>query len=155
MFVSQTILGFLDHAQVDFDLITHARAQTAAAAAHHAHIPIKELAKGVLLHDDADLVLAVVPASRRVNTFAIANLTDSASVQLVQEDELGFVFRDCERGAVPIIGEAFGVHSVIDDALLRAHDVYFEAGDHERLVHMSGHEFARLMSGKLHGRISC
>ncbi len=33
-------------------------------------------------------------------------------------------------------------------------DVYFEAGDHDDVVHMSGEAFLDLLSGSLHGRFS-
>jgi Ala-tRNA(Pro) deacylase len=33
-------------------------------------------------------------------------------------------------------------------------DVYFEAGDHRGLVHISGAEFRKLMTGVPHGDIS-
>lgn len=154
MFVSQTVLGYLDHAHVDFDLVTHSRASTSIAVAHRAGLPADQVAKAVLLHDEDDLLLAIVPASRRVNTWAVAELTDSPWVRVAEEGALSFVFRDCERGAIPALGEAFGVRSIVDDELLSGTDVYFEAGDHERLVHMSGDQFARLMANQPHGWIS-
>ncbi len=42
----------------------------------------------------------------------------------------------------------------MDDSLLNAPDVYFEAGDHEDLVHLSGVEFLSLLAGARHGRFS-
>jgi Ala-tRNA(Pro) deacylase len=52
------------------------------------------------------------------------------------------------------VGEAFGVRTAVDDELLASDDVYFEAGDHEHLVHVRHDDFARLMGHQLHGRIS-
>jgi Ala-tRNA(Pro) deacylase len=42
------------------------------------------------------------------------------------------------------MGPGYGVETVIDDSLDDQPDVYFEAGDHASLVHMSGAEFSRL-----------
>ena len=39
---------------------------------------------------------------------------------------------------------------MIDDSLLSAPEIYFEAGDHEGLVHMDGAAFLVLMTGARH-----
>jgi Ala-tRNA(Pro) deacylase len=57
------------------------------------------------------------------------------------------LFADCDRGAVPPVGEAYGIPTVWDDSLGDLPDVYFEGGDHRTLIHMSGPDFAELMRG--------
>ncbi len=42
----------------------------------------------------------------------------------------------------------------MDDSLLQENDVYFEAGDHEELIHVSGKQFHDLVVGARHGRFS-
>ena len=41
-----------------------------------------------------------------------------------------------------------------DDVLVELSDVWFEAGDHEDVVHVKGPAFLRLLKGSLHGRFS-
>jgi len=153
MFVSQTVLGYLDRSGVDFDLVTHPHSACSHETARAARIAPKELAKGVLMRGK-DYMLAVVPASRHVNAFAVSQLLGGELVTFALESEMPFIFRDCERGALPIVGEAFGIRTAIDDALLAVDDVYFEAGDHERLVHLRHDDFTRLMRHQPHGTIS-
>jgi Ala-tRNA(Pro) deacylase len=153
MFVSQTLLGYLDRSGVDFDLLTHPHSGCSHEIARAARIAARQLAKGVLMRGK-DYMLAVVPASRHVNAFALSQLMDGELVTFAQESEMPFIFRDCERGAVPIVGDAFGVRTAVDDALLACDDVYFEAGDHERLVHLRHDAFTRLMQDQPHGEIS-
>jgi Ala-tRNA(Pro) deacylase len=42
----------------------------------------------------------------------------------------------------------------MDEALTTLANVYFEAGDHEHLVHTSGDDFKHLLSGVRHGHFS-
>ena len=63
-------------------------------------------------------------------------------------------FRDCELGAVPAAGSAYGIPTLVDDSLLRMPDIYMEGGDHEELVHLSGEAFRGIVSRSLHGRFS-
>jgi Ala-tRNA(Pro) deacylase len=155
MFVSQTVMNYLDRSGVDFDLVMHTHTFSAGEIAKVAHIEPAKLAKAVLLRNEERYVLAAVPAARQVNPFAIRELLEGEMVTLAEEAEMPFIFRDCERGALPIVGAAFGVQTAVDDELLAASDVYFEAGDHEHLVHMTHDEFVHLMEGELHGHISC
>jgi Ala-tRNA(Pro) deacylase len=41
---------------------------------------------------------------------------------------------------------------VVDDSLLSDGDVWFEAGDHEQLVHVAARSFRELLEGCRHGR---
>ena len=55
----------------------------------------------------------------------------------------------CPRSAPPIRFRRFTT-----TRWLGLSDVYFEAGDHDDIVHMSGDAFLELLSGSLHGRFS-
>jgi Ala-tRNA(Pro) deacylase len=154
MYVSQTVMGFLDRSGIEFDLVAHGHTKTSPATARSAHIAPERLAKAVLMRSEDDYVLAVVPATAKVNLYAMRELLDEDGLVLADESEMPFIFRDCELGALPIVGEAFGVKTAIDDALLDMDEVYFEAGDHEHLVHLAHDALRRLMRDQQHGRIS-
>jgi Ala-tRNA(Pro) deacylase len=155
MFVSQTVAGFLDRCGVDFDVVTHRHSATSVASAHKAHIESSQLAKAVLMRDENEYLLVLVPASRRVNAWALQELLDREQLFFATEEEMPFIFRDCAQGAVPAVGAAFGLTTVVDEDLLCCREVYFEGGDHEHLVHMRGESFATLMADQPHGHISC
>ena len=64
------------------------------------------------------------------------------------------MFTDCEPGAIPSIGSAYGVNTVIDEMLGQQTDIYFEAGDHRELVHVNGVQFAAIGAHAKHGCFS-
>jgi Ala-tRNA(Pro) deacylase len=153
MAIAARLKWYLDANGVQYDIVPHPHTASSHETAAAAHIPEDQLAKSVVLEDEQGYVLAVLPASRRV---AIGELREqlNRSVELATEGELGELFEDCETGAIPAVGAAYGIPSVVDDALLEALEIYFEAGDHEDLVHMRGEEFLGLLSGSPHGRFS-
>jgi Ala-tRNA(Pro) deacylase len=154
MELSQTVAAFMDEQGVDYETLDHDRTATSGQTAKSSGVPRGCLAKGVLFCDEDDYVLAVVPASTRVDRRALCELTGERDLELASEDEIGIVFPDCEPGAVPATGLAFGLDTVVDEALFEEDDVYFEAGDHEHLVHVGGDGFRRLMAGVPHGQIA-
>lgn len=153
MAIATTLKCFLDSRGVHYELIPHAHSSTSLESARSARVPGDRVAKCVLLEDEHGYLMAVLPASHRIR---LRELTEQLerNLELASEPELEQLFRDCEPGAVPPIGAAYGLPSVVDDSLLNAPDVYFEAGDHEDLVHLSGVEFLSLLAGARYGRFS-
>jgi Ala-tRNA(Pro) deacylase len=127
---------------------------TSNQTAFSAHVPRARVAKAVLLGDDEHYILAIVPASGRVDTRALCELLGKRELTLAGEDEIALMFPDCELGAIPPVGPAYGVDTVVDASLLVQPDVYFEGGDHEHLVRVSGADFRKLMLGAKKGLIS-
>ena len=61
---------------------------------------------------------------------------------------------NCVPGAIPPVGECYGLDTVVDDSIEEQPEVYLEGGDHATLVHMSQEQFAGLTSTAQHGRFS-
>ena len=153
MAIGKRLKWYLDHHGAAYEIIPHVRTESSRQTAEVAHVDEARLAKCVLLEDERGYVLAVVPASRRIRLVALEEQL-GRKLDLASETELGQIFDDCELGAVPPLGAAYGIPTAVDDHLLHLPDVYFEAGDHADLVHMTGADFAGLLSGCPHGVFS-
>src|ERR1043165_8707217 len=114
MGIAHTVREYLDEAGVDYDLVHHAYTPNSRRAADAAHVPQDQLAKPVMLEDDKGYVMAVVPASRRVAFESLERQT-GRRLALATENELRDLFVDCQRGAVPALGQAYGVEVIWDD----------------------------------------
>jgi Ala-tRNA(Pro) deacylase len=66
-------------------------------------------------------------------------------VGLATEQELVELFPDCEGGAIPPLGTAYRLVTLVDRDLLKQPEVYFESGDHEHLVKVTGQQFSSLL----------
>jgi Ala-tRNA(Pro) deacylase len=85
----------------------------------------------------------VVPASRHLDMSMVSK--GDEHWELSSESTIASLFKDCELGAVPAVSEPYGMNMRVDPLLTRQQDIYFEAGDHESLVHMSTEEFLKLV----------
>ena len=65
---------------------------------------------------------------------------------LATEAELASLCPDCDEGAVPPVGEPYKLKTMVEKGLLEQPEVYFEAGDHEHLVRMTGPNFQALQA---------
>ncbi|HEX5801568.1 MAG TPA: YbaK/EbsC family protein, partial [Azospira sp.] len=64
------------------------------------------------------------------------------------------LFEDCELGAIPPLGPAYGIRTVMDEELANEREIYFEAGNHEDMIHMKMDTFLDLMADADRGRFS-
>jgi Ala-tRNA(Pro) deacylase len=151
--IAPTLKHYLDDHHAQYDTVRHPRSVTSMRTAEQAHVPGDNLAKSVVLKDRQGFVVAVLPATHRLDIDSLDRRLHR-SLDLANETELASLFRDCDIGAVPAVGTAYGVETVLDDSLTQPADVYFEAGDHEALVHMSSEQFRLLMHGVPHYEFS-
>jgi Ala-tRNA(Pro) deacylase len=149
MSIPLTVRNYLEASNVQFTSTVHAPSATATQAAEAAHVSGEKLAKGVVLADDEGFVLAVVPSTHVLRVVEFGKEL-GRDLDLADEDEFRALFPDCELGAVPAIGPAYGIRTVVADSLLEEDDVWFEAGDHVTLVHVDGPDFRRLLADAGH-----
>ena len=152
MAIATTIVKHLADNGIAYDILPHRPTYSSMTTAHAAQIPGAQLAKCVILEDDNGYLMAVLPATRHVKIGEINKLT-KRNMGLATEVELSRLFSDCELGAIPPLGEAYGIDTVVDSTLDECGDVYFEAGDHEELIHVKGSAFQKLMKNSQHGNI--
>ena len=153
MAIAKTVKWFLDSHNLSYEVIQHPHTSSSEETADAAYIWGDQLAKSVVLEDERGYVMAVLPASHRVDLKKLRRKMHR-KLELTTETELAEIFRDCEIGAVPPLGAAYGVPVVYDDRLRKLGAVYFEGGDHEDLVYMGGPEFMSLLEGAPHGSFS-
>jgi len=149
MAIAITLQHYLDHLGVDYEIIPHPYADTGLDTADRAHVPADKLAKSVILEDEGGYLMAVCPASRRIKLGELYREINRR-LEFADESELADMFGDCVLGAVPPVGELYGVDVVVDLDLFMQPDIYFEAGDHVDLVHVSAENFQKLMSNADH-----
>jgi Ala-tRNA(Pro) deacylase len=150
MTVALALLKFLSDRNVAYELVPHKPTMSAIRSAEACHISSDRVAKGVVLRDRDGYWLAIVPASRRI---LLSDLKKELGedVDLATEQEIGQMFHDCHRGAIPPVGPCYGLDVIVDDSIDQLSELYFEAGDHATLVRMSRAEFARLNGPTRHG----
>ncbi len=153
MAAATTVERYLGLQRLPYEVVAHERARTSLRAARAAAIPPRQLIKGVLLEVDGQYMLAVLPAARQLRLGELKRQLDR-DLGVATEHEVTMVFRDCDPGAVPALGLAYGVETIWDDSLMSLDDLYFQAGDHEHLVHMRRRDYMELMRSCAHGSFS-
>ncbi|MDH5392507.1 MAG: YbaK/EbsC family protein [Gammaproteobacteria bacterium] len=148
--ISNTVNSYLHEHNIQFDLLPHSISHCSLETARKAHVDEDHVAKAVVVKDENGYAMVVVPADGWVKMNKLqAEL--NREFELADESELKSLFSDCKTGAIPALGQAYQLDTYFDEQLNSLANVYFEAGDHEHLVHLHGDEFRALFRGVRHG----
>ena len=154
MGVATTVELYLKSKHIPFTLLEHDYCEGTFNTARVANIDDHCLAKGVLLRDeDFHYTLCILPARNKILRRTLNEIFDR-HMELVEEDELNEIFKDCSQGAIPALGEAYGLDVIWDDELMGVELIYIEAGDHRHLICLKQPDFNQLMQNKLHEHFS-
>ena len=140
---------YLDDHNVEYITISHSRAFTAQTIAAKSHIPGKELAKSVIVIMDGKMVMAVLPASYRVDFPQLKIALGADKVDLAQEYEFKNKFPDCEVGAMPPFGNLYGIDVFVAKSLAESEEIAFNACTHSLLIKMRYEDFDKLVKPKI------
>lgn len=153
MGIAITLARYLAEMGVKYEVVQHSHTATALESARTSHISLDRLAKAVVLKGEDGFLVAVLPASGHIQ-FGKLREQLGADVDMANEEQIESLFHDCEPGAVPALGAAYGLKVIVDDSLASEPEIYLEGGDHASLVHVSGSAFQKLMAGARHARFT-
>ncbi|MBI5677553.1 MAG: YbaK/EbsC family protein [Planctomycetes bacterium] len=145
----QKLKEFLDSHNIKYVVISHSRAFTAQETAASAHVPVKELAKTVMVKIDGKMAMAVLPASCKVDFDLLKKATGVATIEIANEKEFKDLFPECEIGAMPPFGNLYGMDVFVTESLTEDKEIAFNAGSHRELVKMAYKDFERLVKPKV------
>jgi Ala-tRNA(Pro) deacylase len=145
MAISPTLEEHLQQQSADYDLVAHPHTETSMNTAAAAHVPGRRLAKAVIVKDGEAYLMVVVPSDHHVHLGRLHQQL-GREVGLASEDELARLFPDCELGAIPPIGDLYGLKTLVDAGLFSQPEVFLESGDHAHLVKVSGAQFESLLA---------
>lgn len=153
MTISATVEQHLADAGIAYNVIPHDHTSNSISTAKAAHVSVDAMVKAVVLKDAKGYLMAVMPATYRLSESEIYDVL-GRRVELAGEDELADIFADCDPGAVPPLAAAYDMEAVWDDSLANLKEIYFEGGDHDHVVRVSGADFRNLMGNARHAHFS-
>ena len=146
MSIATTVGDALAFEEIDFRILRHTPVPSGPEAASEAGIAPERLARAVLLKDPHGYVLTVIPATHELDLEVLRSELHRR-LTLAEDEDLDELFCDCAVGSVPPIGPWYRVPTVVDVSLKTQPDIFFEAGDHQSLVHVTETSFERLLEG--------
>lgn len=146
---AKIVKDFLDQNNIKYVSIKHSRAFTAQEIAASAHIHGKKIAKTVVLKVDGKIVFAVIPATYKVDFNLLKEALNSDDIRLANEQEFKDKCFGCEVGAMPPMGNLFGIETYVAASLVEDEEIAFNAGVHTELIRLAYNDYERLVKPKI------
>jgi Ala-tRNA(Pro) deacylase len=140
MAIASRLKWFLDVNRTEYDLLP-------------GEVPEAQRVVSHIFHDAHGYLMVVHPASRKIAISALQELM-GRPLHPAREKAVRDIFFDCQRGAIPPVGPAYGIPTIVDDSISADGDVYFRGGDDEDWVHMTGAEFQHLVAEERHAAVA-
>ena len=132
---------YLTEKHVPFTRLPHRPAYTANRVAQLLHVRGKDMAKTVLVRTGHGHILAVLPATHRVDLERLRQDLGEDQVGLASETEMERLFPDCERGAMPPFGSLYHLTTVVDESLTADDSIVFEGQSRDEAIRMTYRDF--------------
>lgn len=126
--------AFLTEHGVEHEIVEHEETMSALAEAREAEVAAVDTAKGVLLVKADEYLLAVIPASHRLDLRKVRKLIGRKDVRLATEAEMPGLSPNIELGALPVLGPDVPATELVDERLLAHQRIICSAGDHRHAV---------------------
>lgn len=138
------VTELLRQKDVGFKFIPHCNTYDAQRLAQSVHVTGRCVAKTVLLRVGTRFVVAVLPATTRVDLAKASELLDVDRVELATEAEIARHCPDCEVGALPPFGSYYGMRTIVDESLQKGEHIVFEGNTHHEAFRLRFVHFLRL-----------
>lgn len=141
----------LDEAGAEYELLPHARTETATAEAEALGVDPGEVGKTLVLTTPEGSVRAVLPASARLDVRKVRELlgVSGKRVHLLTEEQLKSAYGEFELGAVPPLGGASRDRVLLDRSLAERESIVVEAGAHDESVRIKTADLVRLTEAEV------
>jgi Ala-tRNA(Pro) deacylase len=106
-------------------------------------------AKTVVARVNGSLVMTVIPARERLDLRQLSDLTAESNVRLATEAELSRVFPDCAVGAMPALGNLYGLSVWLDLSFEDRRTIAFDGGTYVDSIEMKTSDFHRLVGPRI------
>lgn len=153
MAISRALKRLFEYNGVDYDVEKHKELFTAQQVAASEHITGYEFAKVVMVKCDNEMVMAVIPAPHEVSIKKMKKL-GYKKVKLAKEDDFSGLFPDSDLGAMPPLGNLYGLTFYVDNFFKKENEIVFNSGTHSETVKIKRKDYDRLVGKKVYRDIS-
>ena len=148
---TEDLTRVLDEAGVRYELLSHARTESAVAEAEALGLAPADVAKTLVVTTAERYVRVVLPASERIDLHKLREVTGGGKkdVHLASEEDLARDYPEFDLGAVPPIGGGRRDPVVVDRRLAERDTIVLEAGSHEHSLRVPAADLLRIAEAEV------
>src|ERR1700746_1643973 len=143
MNMPKRLIDCLDENNISYEILRHPEAVTAQRIAQAEHVKGRRHAKVVMVKSGEEHLMTALPADHQIDLKKLKKVLGKA-VSLDKEAEFKSLFPDCAVGAMPPLGNLYGVPTYVDKSLSQEEYIVFEAGTHTDAIKLSYRDYEKI-----------
>ena len=152
--IASSIKRFLEKENIDFQVVEHEEHGSLYQAAQAADIPLRQVARTVVIGNSVATFMAILPASHLLDFKVLSDQLKSELNPKSADDLQGF-FNDCEPGCRPPFPALYKMQGLVDAAEFKDDFVYLEPGTHQCFIRVARSDFMHILTGAEDMAMSC
>ena len=151
--IASKLSQFVHQKGIECQPIHHARSRTYGQAIELANAVPELCLKAIMLIDRRGPAMAVIPYLAELDIDALNKML-SRQFQILPDEQVNKLFKDCESGSVPAFGMAYGMAVLIDADVLDNDHCFMQSGCSSTLLRIPQHALRNAMHGGIKVRAS-
>ena len=147
--IATSLLRYLEHYRLPYRKHCHLPCSDMAPHVESIKFPRQQVLLCELFSDGINTFQFITTLDKAVTTSVLEEIVGKALTKLTTK-QANKIFFDCEPGAVPPLGERYGLQCLIDRKILQAERVFFSSGCLSSLVELSQCAFKALFEFPLY-----
>jgi Ala-tRNA(Pro) deacylase len=143
------VINYLSSNAMPFRVLTHAPVYSAADLARGHHVGERNVIKTELYKADRRLAMAIVPADCTVDLAALSAVLRTREITKVDAWEQERLFNGCDVGAVPPLGNLYGIPVVADASFEQCGTVVFRLCSFSTSLSMDWRDYKHLVGPRV------
>ena len=144
MEIPKRLIDCLNENKVHYEVLHHPEAVTAQRIAQVEHVKGRHHAKVVMIKSGDQHLMMVLSADHQIDLEKVEKSIGRV-VSLDKEQEFKSIFSDCAIGAMPPLGNLYGLPTYVDEHLAEQDYIVFEAGTHTDAIKMSYRVYEKIV----------
>lgn len=139
------IIRALKQNHIPYDIVVHSQTFSSMKTAQATHTKGKEFAKPIMVNVDGKMMMAVLPANYSLDLKRIKESMGAKTVELATEAEFSPIFSDSVIGAMPPMGNLYGMEVIMDKDMIDDDEICFNACNHQEIIRMKFSDYRRMV----------
>jgi nondiscriminating aspartyl-tRNA synthetase len=146
--VYEKIVSTLADSKIEYQHFEHEPVFTSEASAKVRGTSVHQGAKALVLQQDKEYILMVLPADQRADLDQLKNFLNAKRLAMASKESVQNK-TGLDVGAIPPFGSIMGLKTYLDPRLADNQEIAFNAGRHDRSIKMSYQDFLKVEKPEL------
>ncbi len=139
------VIKALKQNHIPYDILLHSQTFSSTETAQETHTKGKEFAKTIMVKVDDKMMMAVLPANYDLDLRLLTEVMNAKKVSLASEQEFSPMFKDSKIGAMPPMGNLYGMEVIMDNEMKDDNEISFNACNHEEIIRMKFSDYENMV----------